>query len=78
MVLVDGSGSTLTNNYRLNVGYSSGSSGTLTIQNGAAVSDVEGFIGRLGGSEGTVLVDGAGSTWTIAKVLRSLNLAPGR
>lgn len=64
VVLVDGSGSTLTNNYRLNVGYSSGSSGTLTIQNGAAVSDAEGYIGWPTGGRGTVLLDGAGSTWT--------------
>lgn len=64
VVLVDGPNSSLTTADRLIVGYSAGGSGTLTIQNGAAVSDVEGFIGWPSGSEGTVLVDGAGSTWT--------------
>jgi T5SS/PEP-CTERM-associated repeat protein len=62
-VLVDGPGSTLTSGDRIIVGYSAGGSGTLTIQNAATVSDGEGFIGWPDGSMGTVLVDGAGSTW---------------
>jgi T5SS/PEP-CTERM-associated repeat protein len=72
VVLVNGAGSTITNSYRLIVGDSSGGSGTLTIQNGAAVSDVEGYIGWFFGSTGTVLVDGAGSTWTNSASLELL------
>jgi T5SS/PEP-CTERM-associated repeat protein/autotransporter-associated beta strand protein len=42
-----------------------GSTGTLTIADGGAVSNVEGIIGvGPGGSQGTVTVTGAGSTWT--------------
>ena len=42
-----------------------GDSGTglLTVQNGGKVSNTTGTIGNSIGSHGTVLVDGAGSTW---------------
>jgi len=38
--------------------------GSLTIQNGGTVTDIFGVIGVLQGSQGTVIVTGAGSTWT--------------
>lgn len=38
--------------------------GTLTIQNGGAVSDALAYIGVDAGSTGTVTVEGAGSTWS--------------
>ncbi|WP_354109163.1 autotransporter domain-containing protein [Bradyrhizobium sp. S3.12.5] len=38
--------------------------GTLTIQNGGAVSNVVGYLGFNALSTGTATVDGAGSTWT--------------
>ena len=43
-----------------------GQSGTgmLTIQSGGTVSNVAGAVGNLPGSQGTVTVTGAGSTWT--------------
>jgi len=59
---VDGAGSAWTNSSTLNVGYSG--AGTLTIQNGGAVSDVTGVLGLGPGSTGSATVDGAGSTWT--------------
>jgi len=38
--------------------------GTLNVQNGGAVSSIDGIIGFIPGSTGTVTVAGAGSTWT--------------
>lgn len=38
--------------------------GALTIQSGGTLSNTRGVIGRQAGSTGTVIVDGAGSTWT--------------
>ncbi|WP_249150465.1 autotransporter domain-containing protein [Bradyrhizobium sp. JYMT SZCCT0180] len=38
--------------------------GTLTIQSGGNLSDVNGFLGYNPGSTGTAMVDGAGSSWT--------------
>ncbi|MEO9340327.1 autotransporter domain-containing protein [Mesorhizobium sp. SB112] len=38
--------------------------GALTITDGATVTNADGYIGHLGGSDGTVIVTGAGSTWT--------------
>ncbi len=61
-VTVDGAGSTWTNSGDLVVGDSG--TGTLTIQNGGAVSNVIGVLGFLAGSTGTATVDGAGSAWT--------------
>ena len=61
-VTVDGTGSSWTNSSLLYAGYSG--TGTLTIQNGGAVSNTIGYIGVNSGSTGTVTVDGAGSSWT--------------
>ncbi|WP_292520581.1 autotransporter domain-containing protein [Mesorhizobium sp.] len=38
--------------------------GTLTIENGGAVANARGIVGSLEGSQGTVTVSGANSTWT--------------
>ena len=60
-VLVDGPGSTWTNNGSLTVG--NAGTGLLTIQNGGKVSNTLGTIGNNPSSKGTVLVTGPGSTW---------------
>jgi T5SS/PEP-CTERM-associated repeat protein/autotransporter-associated beta strand protein len=36
----------------------------LVVQSGGTLTDVGGFVGNLPGSQGTVIVSGAGSTWT--------------
>jgi len=61
---VDGAGSTFTNSGDLYVGELG--VGVLNVLSGGAVSNVDGFIGAYGGgdSEGSVTVDGAGSTWS--------------
>ena len=64
VVTVDGTGSTWTNRGDLNVGAFGTGSGTLTIRNGGAVSNVYGVLGADYGATGVVTVDGAGSTWT--------------
>jgi len=62
---VDGAGSSWTHGFELYVGYGTG---TLTISNGATVSDAFGYLGYFGEfpgrSNGTVTVTGAGSSWT--------------
>jgi len=55
---VRGAGATALN---LTVGQSG--TGMLVIQNGGTLTDVGGFVGNLPGSQGTVTVSGAGSTW---------------
>ncbi len=62
-VAVDGPGSTWTNYYGVTVGYSG--SGSLSITNGGAVSNLWGnsYIGYTTGSWGAVTVDGPGSNW---------------
>jgi T5SS/PEP-CTERM-associated repeat protein/autotransporter-associated beta strand protein len=59
---VDGAGSNWT--ISGNLGMGSQGSGTLTIRNGAAVSNVFGTLALQSGSTGTATVDGTGSTWT--------------
>ncbi|WP_426535639.1 autotransporter outer membrane beta-barrel domain-containing protein [Bradyrhizobium sp. McL0615] len=61
---VDGAGSTWTNSSDFYVGHAG--TGTLTIRNGGAVSNVYGFIGNFAGATGAVTVDGAGSSWANA------------
>ncbi len=71
-VTVDGAGSKWTNSAELYVARSY-NTGTMTIQDGGAVSNTEGYIGFGEESNGTVTVDGAGSTWT-----NSVSLLIGR
>ncbi len=44
--------------------------GSLTVANGSAIHSTYGFIGYQAGSNGTVNVDGAGSSWTVAEELQ--------
>jgi T5SS/PEP-CTERM-associated repeat protein/autotransporter-associated beta strand protein len=46
-----------------------GNTGALTIQSGGTLSNTTGIIGNNAGSNGTVIVDGAGSTWTNSSAL---------
>ena len=49
----------------INIGANSlTNAGTVTVQNGGTLTDFGGFVGNLPGSQGTVTVSGAGSTWT--------------
>lgn len=63
-VTVTDSGSSWTNSGELTVGYLG--DGTLTVENGGAVSNTDGYLGRgnHANSSGTVTVTGNGSTWT--------------
>jgi T5SS/PEP-CTERM-associated repeat protein len=60
-LLVSGSGTLQAANL-LAVGYTG--TGTMTAINGATVSDLDGGVGGVPESNGTVLIDGVGSTWT--------------
>jgi T5SS/PEP-CTERM-associated repeat protein len=72
---IDGAGSTWTNSGGLYVGNSG--TGTLSIINGATVSNTSASIGANTGSNGTVTVDGAGSTWTNSGSLTLGNAGTG-
>ena len=48
----------------LNLAVGQSGTGMLAIQNGGTLTDFGGFVGNLPGSQGTVTVSGAGSTWT--------------
>ena len=65
-VLVDGAGSTWTNNGDLRVGF--GGTGTLTVSDGGTLSSAGGFaiIGDASTAVGTMTVTGAGSSWTFS------------
>jgi outer membrane autotransporter protein len=62
-VTVDGAGSTMTNSGLLTVG--STGNGTLKILNGGVVNGNSGIVAGTTGSVGSVVVDGAGSGWTV-------------
>jgi T5SS/PEP-CTERM-associated repeat protein/autotransporter-associated beta strand protein len=63
-VLLDDPGSTWSlGDYGLYAGVSG--SGSLTINGGATVSSGSGYIGVFGSGQGTVIVDGYGSTWSV-------------
>lgn len=64
--IIDGAGSTWTNRGNLVVG---DGTGVLTIQHGGSVTAQGGFIGSGGDSEGSLTVDGAGSTFEATNVL---------
>ena len=57
-----GNGSTATVGGDMNVGVAGGA-GSLTIMNGATVTNQNGFVGNGAGSSGTVLASGNGSSW---------------
>jgi T5SS/PEP-CTERM-associated repeat protein len=62
-VTVEGTGSTWTNNGDLIVGNNFDGVGLVTISDGARVSNFNGFVGFNSSANGTVEVDGTGSTW---------------
>jgi fibronectin-binding autotransporter adhesin len=64
---IRGAGSSWITNNSMTVGHSG--TGTLTIENGAVVSNVAGFVGREVGSTGEATVSGAGSTWSNSSFL---------
>jgi outer membrane autotransporter protein len=41
----------------------------LVVQNGGTLTNIGGFVGNLSGSQGTVIVSGAGSTWNSADIV---------
>lgn len=65
-VTVDGAGSGLGLNSNANLSVGVSGTGTLIITNGGTVADVNGYVGTTAGATGSVLVDGAGSTWITA------------
>ena len=68
-VLVDGAGSGLGLNSNANLSVGAGGTGTLTITNGGTVANVNAFVGTAAGAIGSVLVNGAGSSWITTNVL---------
>jgi T5SS/PEP-CTERM-associated repeat protein len=60
-VSIDGSNSSWTISDELHIGHSS--IGTMTVTNGGAVSNDDGYIGTMTNSYGHVTVSGSGSTW---------------
>ncbi|MBS9478670.1 beta strand repeat-containing protein, partial [Ancylobacter radicis] len=60
---IDGAGSVWTNSGDFFVGHSAGSVGTVTISDGGKITDVQGLLGDLEGSSGTMTVTGANSRW---------------
>ncbi|BCS55760.1 hypothetical protein GSbR_03640 [Geobacter sp. SVR] len=64
---VNGTGSSWANSSVLNVG--NYGAGTLSIANGASVSNTNATIGYMAGSSGTVTVDGSGSAWNTSGTL---------
>jgi len=63
-VTVDGAGSTWSETFNLYVGTETGSSASMRITNGGAVSSLSGIVAINGGSQGDITIDGAGSKWT--------------
>ena len=63
----NGNASSWTNSDGLHIGYDG--TGTLTVENGGAVSSTNGFIGQFEGGTGTATVTGVGSTWTNSEAL---------
>lgn len=68
-VTVDGAGSSLGLNSNAVLSVGEAGNGTLTITNGGSVADVNARVGNVAGATGSVLVDGAGSSWSTANVL---------
>ena len=61
---ITGLGSSWVNTGDFFVAHNTGSTGTVTISDGATVSDVQGLLGDLVGSNGTLTVTGSGSLWS--------------
>ena len=65
-VLVDGTGARLTLPSQLNVGYAG--DGILRLTNGGTLDRADTYVGRLGGSKGTMTVSGSNTTWDVSQV----------
>jgi T5SS/PEP-CTERM-associated repeat protein len=74
-VKVSGAGSTWTTAVNTHIGHTG--TGTLTIENGGNVTDINGFLATFVGSVGTATVTGAGSTWTNTDSLNIGSLGTG-
>lgn len=61
---VTGMNSALTLSGSFIAGYSSGSSATVTLSEGGKISGMQGTLGDLAGSSGTMTISGAGSQWS--------------
>ncbi len=80
-LLVSGAGSSWTMNGAFFAGHNSGAEGTVTIASGGSISSLQGILGDLSGSVGTMTVTGSGSTWSAIvdpAVLYSGDLNVGR
>lgn len=80
-LLVSGAGSSWTMNGAFFAGHNTGAEGTVTIASGGSISSLQGILGDLSGSVGTMTVTGAGSTWSAIvdpAVLYSGDLNVGR
>lgn len=80
-LLVSGAGSSWTMNGAFFAGHNAGAEGTVTIASGGSISSLQGILGDLSGSVGTMTVTGAGSTWSAIvdpSVLYSGDLNVGR
>lgn len=62
-VTVDGAGSSWTMTEAFIAGYSSGTTAMVTLRDGGRISALQGTLGDLAGSTGTMTVTGAGSNW---------------
>ena len=51
--------------------------GSMAVNGGSDVSNADGYVGNIAGSDGTVTVSGAGSTWTNSGELRMGNSGTG-
>ncbi len=80
-LLVSGAGSSWTMNGAFFAGHNTGAEGTVTIASGGSISSLQGILGDLSGSIGTMTVTGVGSTWSAIvdpAVLYSGDLNVGR
>lgn len=78
---VTGAGSSWEMSGAFFVGHNTGSQGVVTISDGGSISSLQGILGDLAGSVGTMTVTGAGSTWSAlvdSSVLYSGDLNVGR
>ena len=79
-VMVSGPGSSWTNGLSGGLNIGSFGTGTLTIANGGTVINITGFTANIGngaGSQGTVSVTGAGSTWSNSSAVNIGNSGTG-
>lgn len=81
---IDGAGSRWTNSGDFLVAHNNGSIGRVTLSNGGRLSSLQGIIGDLAGSVGTMTVTGSGSLWQTSSDLNvgrigngTLNIALG-